>query len=467
MKRAWVLGLLVACGSEKQESPPKSEPPPTAKPEQPPAPAPSTTRLALGACAPVNTVFESGPKPARFDPLLLGGTIRTSTVGTTGTVGYGGVSARRSVRVPAVTVGQPVVEGDLDKAIIRRYIRRSMPAISYCYERELAAKPALAGELKTSFVITAIGAVQDAKATGVDPKVADCVRGVLASIEFPKSKNSGIVKVQYPFKFRPPEQVDVVVDPQPYVPDARNPLLDHKAAVAACLTKPYGIGLVQLGDEIEVQGVEAQAATCIANVAKQVKDKSNQTCSFAYGTMPVAELPAIEIDTAIRWAGQPVVETSAVTGGSFIAPLAQAIRSTPRPPGLVIRGPVVVRAAATTPIKVVSLAVASASAAGEHDAIVLTKDGTLPFPLDLPAVPVPSGTGTSWTDDGASISLVVLADGVTVDGVKVSRADLAAELSKRTFASAAIAGGPTVTLQDVLDVAAIAKVPWRVVAGPP
>jgi len=462
MKCAWIVVLLVACGSEKQEQQSKQEPPPTAQPAQPSVPAPSTTRLALGACAPVNTVFESGPKPARFDPLLLGGTIPTSTIGTPG-MSYGGVSARRSVRVPAVTIGQPIVEGDLDKAIIRRYLRRSMPAISYCYERELATKPALAGELKTSFVITAIGAVQDAKASGVDPKVADCVRGVLASIEFPRSKNSGIVKVQYPFKLRPPEQVDVVVDPQPYAPDERNPLRDHEAAVAACLTQPYGVGLVELGDQIEVHGVDAQAAACIANVAKQVKDKASQTCSFAYGTMPVAELPAIDIDTAIRWAGKPVIETSAIQGDAFIAPLAQAIRATPRHPGLVIRGPVVVRAAATTPMKVVSLAVASAYAAGERDAIVLAKDGTLPFSIDLPAVPVPVGSGASWTDDGTSISIVVTADGVTVDGTKLSKADLAAELQKRKFASAAIAGAANVTLQDVLDVAAIAKVPWRAV----
>ena len=116
--------------------------------------------------------------------------------------GRGGMHGRPSA-VPAVQIGQPTSNGDLDKAIIRRYIKRNIQKITYCYEKQLVAKPGLAGTVQTQFFIAPGGNVQSANASGVDGEVASCVADVLKSIEFPKPKGGGGVNVNYPFIFRP------------------------------------------------------------------------------------------------------------------------------------------------------------------------------------------------------------------------------------------------------------------------
>jgi hypothetical protein len=139
------------------------------------------------------------------------GTIGTGRYGTighgsgTGT-GYGVGGGRggmrgRTAAVPTVSIGQPSAEGDLDKAIIRRYIKRHIQEIQYCYEKQLLAKPGLQGTVVTSFFITPNGNVASASGRGVDPAVANCVAGVIHNIEFPKPKGGGGVQVNYPFNF--------------------------------------------------------------------------------------------------------------------------------------------------------------------------------------------------------------------------------------------------------------------------
>jgi hypothetical protein len=141
------------------------------------------------------------------------GTIGTGRYGTIGHgsgtgSGYGVGGGRggmrgRSAAVPTVSIGQPSAQGDLDKAIIRRYIKRNLQKIQYCYEKELLAKPGLSGTVATQFFITPNGNVASASGSGVDPNVANCVANVIKAIEFPKPKGGGGVQVNYPFTFRP------------------------------------------------------------------------------------------------------------------------------------------------------------------------------------------------------------------------------------------------------------------------
>ncbi len=111
--------------------------------------------------------------------------------------------AARASSVPTISLGQPSAAGDLDKAIIRRYIKRNIAKLTYCYEKELLAKPTLEGTVQTQFFIDPRGQVAAASATGVDPDVAACVAAVLKGIEFPKPSGGGGVQVNYPFTFRP------------------------------------------------------------------------------------------------------------------------------------------------------------------------------------------------------------------------------------------------------------------------
>jgi hypothetical protein len=128
--------------------------------------------------------------------------------------GYGisaGGGRRREVQVPTVVLcgrvdGRPagcVIVGDLDKAIIRRYIKRHVQKLQYCYERELIAKPDLAGDVIVEFLIGPDGGVRSAVGMGLDEVVATCVADVVGAIEFPRSNIGASTRVTYPFTFRP------------------------------------------------------------------------------------------------------------------------------------------------------------------------------------------------------------------------------------------------------------------------
>jgi hypothetical protein len=117
--------------------------------------------------------------------------------------GRGGMSGRSSGAVPQLRIGNAQVSGDLDKNIIRRYVRRNLPKLSYCYEKQLLAEPGLAGTVQTHFVIDGNGTTQDVSANGVKTEVADCMADVLRAIQYPKPKDGKPVTVTYPFVVRP------------------------------------------------------------------------------------------------------------------------------------------------------------------------------------------------------------------------------------------------------------------------
>jgi len=89
------------------------------------------------------------------------------------------------------------VAGDLDPAIIRRYVKRNIQKLAYCYEKQLLAKPDLRGPVLVEFAITN-GRVEGSTATGVDPTVASCVSDVISNIEFP---SAGMTRVEYVLDF--------------------------------------------------------------------------------------------------------------------------------------------------------------------------------------------------------------------------------------------------------------------------
>jgi FHA domain len=101
--------------------------------------------------------------------------------------------------------GEPTIAqgSDYSKSIVRRYIRRHLNEIGYCYEKQLLAHPNLGGEILVKFLISPTGAVQSASGTGFDQEVSSCLSGVIGSIEFPKPGDGGSVQVNYPFSFHP------------------------------------------------------------------------------------------------------------------------------------------------------------------------------------------------------------------------------------------------------------------------
>jgi hypothetical protein len=96
---------------------------------------------------------------------------------------------------------------ELDMSIVRRYIRRRLKAIRYCYTKQLGRHPGLRGTLHTSFTIASNGKVIAARATGLNEDVANCVAAELESIVFPRLPDGGATVVEdYPFHFRPADK---------------------------------------------------------------------------------------------------------------------------------------------------------------------------------------------------------------------------------------------------------------------
>lgn len=106
-------------------------------------------------------------------------------------------------RVPDPTISKPRVNGDIDREIVRRYIRRQRDRIRYCYERELLTQPDLAGTVESSFLIDGNGAVVASTASGIGhSKVEKCVADIVKAISFPQPSGGSSVQVTYPFRFR-------------------------------------------------------------------------------------------------------------------------------------------------------------------------------------------------------------------------------------------------------------------------
>lgn len=139
-----------------------------------------------------------------------------ATIGWTGT-DYGGPFGKRPgqpgrpgdrvAKAPKVVLSQPVAcTADapcLDKEIIRRYVKRNIEKITYCYEKELLGNPGLEGTVTVNFTLNGNGRVIDSNASGVDPTVSSCIASVVSNIKFPKVGDNGIYPIKYPFALRP------------------------------------------------------------------------------------------------------------------------------------------------------------------------------------------------------------------------------------------------------------------------
>jgi hypothetical protein len=132
------------------------------------------------------------------------GKIGLGKYGKNGYDGPGGMGPgirRHQATPPTVTISQPSSVGDIDPAIIRRYIKRNLEKISYCYERHLMTHPGEEGSVKISFFISPTGNVQSSTGAGFNHEVSNCVADVVSNIEFPKPNGGGGVQVNYPFTF--------------------------------------------------------------------------------------------------------------------------------------------------------------------------------------------------------------------------------------------------------------------------
>lgn len=182
-----------------------------------------------------------------------GGTGELIGLGTIGTIGHGagpgtgggagtgsgggmgrgaGFSGYGSGRTPSapppqVKLGAPTVQGKLDPEIVRRILRRHLPAVRYCYEKEQVKSPQLAGEVRLAFTIGAggeVAAVSLASSTLQNGAVESCVLGRVRTMAFPEPE-SGVVLVDVAMEFSTP--------PPPPTPPAAPPAAPPATSGAA------------------------------------------------------------------------------------------------------------------------------------------------------------------------------------------------------------------------------------------
>jgi hypothetical protein len=93
--------------------------------------------------------------------------------------------------------------GSVDKLLVHQAIRASIAKLSDCYNKALAAKPALQGTVTVDFTIGGTGKVTSSLGGGkVDAAVESCFANVIKTIEFAKPAG-GDVTVTYAFGLRP------------------------------------------------------------------------------------------------------------------------------------------------------------------------------------------------------------------------------------------------------------------------
>ena len=118
-----------------------------------------------------------------------------------GGYGKGGMNGRRNTG-PKLRSGEVTARGSLSKEVIRRIVRRHLNEIRFCYEKGLAKRPDLAGQVAVKFTITDKGVVQSAlisNSTLGDPGVEMCISQTVRRMTFPMPPGSGLVLVTYPF----------------------------------------------------------------------------------------------------------------------------------------------------------------------------------------------------------------------------------------------------------------------------
>lgn len=218
--------------------------------------------------------------------------------------------------------------------------------------------------------------------------------------------------------FRPRDTASV--DSFNYNPGRTSPFVDHETELTECFrknTKHYGAVVVELHyaagkvTTATVYGLDNESATaCVVAAVKPIKrgpDATAERCSVAFGDMPIADLPTIDLtDKAVTYAGKDIATTASIiaddTKTTKLADLQSAIAAQVRAAldanVVSLHGPNVLRPVDSTPMKLVVRALGSAIAAGD-DFILERKNGTgwePLLPMKFPVVPVPIGTGGAW-----------------------------------------------------------------------
>jgi len=95
--------------------------------------------------------------------------------------------------------------GKLDREVVKKYIRKQLAKIRWCYQKAFQKNPNLEGKVTVSFIISPTGSVMSSKvskSTLRDKELEKCIEQKILTWRFPAPKGGGVVKVNYPFVLR-------------------------------------------------------------------------------------------------------------------------------------------------------------------------------------------------------------------------------------------------------------------------
>ena len=138
-----------------------------------------------------------------------GGSAYGSGSGSLSSRSGGAYYGQKGGGAPGLGTGEPIVLGSIDKSVIDRIVKKHLPQIRYCYQKQLQRQPGLAGKVTVKFVIAADGTVsttQVRSSTLGDETVESCVLERIGRMRFPSPRGGGVVVVSYPFVFAATEE---------------------------------------------------------------------------------------------------------------------------------------------------------------------------------------------------------------------------------------------------------------------
>jgi len=110
-------------------------------------------------------------------------------------------------RADAGSSNEPMVQGSLDKEVIRREMQRHSAEVRTCANVALDAGTTAHGKLTVRFVISKTGEVSESTVTSStleNPALEKCVADVIRKATFPAPAGGGVVTVNYPYVFKAP-----------------------------------------------------------------------------------------------------------------------------------------------------------------------------------------------------------------------------------------------------------------------
>ncbi|WP_162687676.1 AgmX/PglI C-terminal domain-containing protein [Bradymonas sediminis] len=114
------------------------------------------------------------------------------------------VGARAGESSATATLGDPLINGSLDDAVVRQVAGENRRDLTRCYQMGLADDRALSGQVNIRLSIAPTGGVQAALLTNSTLKNDDVETCILKEVQlwvFPTTEDGDGVEVEYPFDF--------------------------------------------------------------------------------------------------------------------------------------------------------------------------------------------------------------------------------------------------------------------------